>query len=35
MPGALLTRSISRFFDDQLLILLKPDEDIGRKQGTR
>ena len=23
------------FFDEQLLILLKPDEDIGRKQGTR
>jgi len=35
LPGALLTRILSRSFESrQLLILLTPDEDIGCKQGT-
>ncbi|MBL4810744.1 MAG: hypothetical protein JKY43_11895 [Phycisphaerales bacterium] len=33
-PGALLTRSLSGGFCDRQ-DLLKPDEDIGREQGTR
>jgi len=35
LPGALLTRRLSASFNSRrFLILLKPDEDIGRKQGT-